>query len=140
MIHGEELVIGEKTTKIDTIENETSIFDNFDFEIIPMDFSHLDDAKIIPEDESNKTIEIVGEVEESESAATEEIAEASLEELDRPSSVSFINPLKETLGPTIELQTETIIAQDGVFVISKDVPIKKDKLNKEFKSLVDSVL
>ncbi len=128
----EDMVIGEKSIrKLDT-EHVEDYFGDMDFSISSMDFSHLDDDS---DEEKNNLDESSVEIDEDDSSSVVEMLEES--------AYSLVHKFFTSQDKIVELESvdvDTIVEESGIFVIPKDLEVKNENVNKEFKTLVDSVL
>ncbi len=133
----EDLVLGEKVIRTQNSENIENYFDSFDFNISSIDFSHLDeeDASENGEVDTQKV-----EIDLPEAGSEEQVYTA--EKLDT-SAFSLVHRFFQAQAPLSDLENvevDSIVEESGIFMIPKDLEVKNTNVNKDFKTLVDSVL
>ncbi len=133
------MFIGERSSASTSKESIENYFADFEFNVSGIDFSHLDDddAENVKID-SEPTIDSESEIElqngENRVYATEML------ETEAFSLVHKFFQAQGTIGELEKIDNDSIVEDEGVFIIPKDLEIKNENVNKDFKTLVDSVL
>ncbi len=130
----EDLFIGEKSLRSSDDGSIENYFENFDFNISSIDFSYLDE-----DDDTDSSVET--EQEEVLESTVDEVDGNPVESLN--TTFSLVHKFFQSQKPLSDLEVveiDSIVEESGIFLIPKDLEVKSTNVNKDFKTLVDSVL
>ncbi len=140
----EELVIGERDLKYKPVKKiiQEDELEEFDFDVASLDFSLFDVEDTVEEVVEEEINDIPEESEDPLVEELEEVAEAVSAEQLEWRGFNTMNSFFTSQKTIVEAEAveDSIVEESGIYVIPKDLKIKYNNIDEDFKSLVDSIL